>query len=235
MKKKMTEKPILMEIRALEKIYNPETETALRVLKGIDLKIAAGTFMSIMGPSGSGKSTLMHLLGFLDTPSSGEYLFNGEDTTHFEENELADIRNKQIGFVFQAFHLLPRTSAQENVMLPMMYAGIPEKEQRNRAKKALEMVGLGERLDHTPSELSGGQQQRVSIARALVNNPKVIFADEPTGNLDSKSSEEIMKIFQELNASGKTVIMVTHEDDIAAYTRRRLVLKDGMIISDQSS
>lgn len=222
----------LIQIKKITKTYNENTEVELTVLHGIDMTIKEGDFVSIMGPSGSGKSTLMHLLGFLDSPSKGTYLFEGIDTTHFSENKLADIRNAKIGFVFQAFHLLPRTTALENVMLPMMYAGIPEPEQIKRATKALEMVGLGNRLDHTPAQLSGGQQQRVSIARALINEPRVIFADEPTGNLDSQSSYEIMAILEKLNQTGKTIIMVTHEDDIAAYSKRIIRIRDGKLESD---
>jgi len=225
----------LIKIRGIERTYNEDTDVALTVLHGLDLDIGAGEFVSIMGPSGSGKSTLMHILGFLDSPSVGSYSFDDIDTTDFSENQLADIRNEKIGFVFQAFHLLPRTTSLENVMLPLVYAGVPEKEQLERATKALEMVGLGDRLNHTPAELSGGQQQRVSIARALVNEPKVIFADEPTGNLDTASSYEIMAIFEELNSQGKTVIMVTHEDDIASYTKRVIYLRDGVIERDEKN
>lgn len=225
----------LIKISDIERTYNQGTEVALTVLHGIKLEICQGEFVSIMGPSGSGKSTLMHILGFLDSPSRGAYMFEDINTTDFSENKLSDIRNEKIGFVFQAFHLLPRTTALENVMLPLMYAGVSEKEQRKRATQALEMVGLGDRLDHTPAQLSGGQQQRVSIARALVNEPKVIFADEPTGNLDTVSSYEIMAIFETLNAQGKTIIMVTHEDDIAAYSKRIIYLRDGYIEQDKKN
>ncbi|NCP67823.1 ABC transporter ATP-binding protein [bacterium] len=223
----------MIKIRDIKRTYNEGTEVSLTVLHGIKLDITQGEFVSIMGPSGSGKSTLMHILGFLDSPSEGTYEFENINTTNFTENQLADIRNEKIGFVFQAFHLLPRTTSLENVMLPLMYAGVPEKQQRERATKALEMVGLGDRLDHTPAQLSGGQQQRVSIARALVNEPKVIFADEPTGNLDTASSYEIMSIFEALNKQGKTIIMVTHEDDIASYTKRIVYLRDGNIERDE--
>lgn len=223
----------LIEIKKLNKTYNAGTDIELKVLKGIDLKINAGEFVAIMGPSGSGKSTLMHLLGFLDKPSGGDYFFEGEQVTDFDETELASIRNKKVGFVFQAFHLLPRTSALENVQLPMIYGNVSEKEQMKRATKALEKVGLGDRLEHVPSELSGGQKQRVAIARALINDPKVVFADEPTGNLDSKSSEEIMDILKDLNTQGRTIIMVTHEEEIAAHTQRIIRVQDGKIISDE--
>jgi putative ABC transport system ATP-binding protein len=222
----------LIKIRDIKRTYNADSEVSLTVLHGINLDIDEGDFVSIMGPSGSGKSTLMHILGFLDSPSEGAYEFENVVTTDFSENKLSDIRNAKIGFVFQAFNLLPRTTALENVMLPLVYAGVPEKEQRERAQEALEMVGLGDRLDHTPAQLSGGQQQRVSIARALVNNPRVIFADEPTGNLDTASSYEIMAIFEALNNQGKTVIMVTHEDDIAAYTKRIILIRDGVLEKD---
>jgi len=222
----------LIDIRGIEKTYNAGTDIEVKVLKGIDLTIGAGEYVAIMGPSGSGKSTLMHLLGFLDTSTGGQYLFDGEDVTEFSEKELAGIRNKKVGFVFQAFHLLPRTSAIENVQLPMLYSGVSNKDQMARAQEALEAVGLGDRLRNTPAELSGGQQQRVSIARAMINNPRVLFADEPTGNLDSKSSAEIMQIFDDLHKSGTTIIMVTHEDDIAAHAERKIVLKDGMIVED---
>lgn len=223
----------LIKITHLTKTYNEGTDIELRVLKGISLEIKAGEFVSIMGPSGSGKSTLMHLLGFLDKTSGGKYEFEGEDVTEFDETELAKIRNEKVGFVFQAFHLLPRTTALENVQLPMVYAGVSDKEQKKRAQKALEQVGLGERLDHVPSELSGGQKQRVAIARALINDPKVIFADEPTGNLDSKSSDEIMAILTELNQQGRTIIMVTHEEEIASFTKRIIRVQDGKIMSDE--
>ncbi len=224
----------LIKLENLRKVYNNDTENRVEALKGIDLQIEQGEFLAIMGPSGSGKSTLMHLIGFLDRPTSGKYFFEGEEVTQFTDNDLADIRNRRVGFVFQAFNLLPRTTTLDNVMLPMLYAQTQSAQQMQA--KALEMVslvGLSDRANHHPSELSGGQQQRVAIARALVNDPKVIFADEPTGNLDSKSSTEIMDLFKRLNQSGHTLIFVTHEEDIAAYATRVIRVKDGVIISDK--
>jgi len=203
------------------------------VLRGINLTVEEGEFIAIMGPSGSGKSTLMHILGFLDRPSSGTYQFNNQNVENLNDDELALIRNQEIGFVFQAFNLLPRTSALENVSLPLIYAGVKPAEQKERALKALEMVDLSDRVEHNPNELSGGQQQRVAIARSLINNPKVIFADEPTGNLDSKSSLEIMKIFQDLNAKGHTIILITHEEEIGSMCKRILHIRDGLIESDR--
>lgn len=223
----------LIEMEKVRKVYDNGTDNHVVALNGIDLQIEAGEFVAIMGPSGSGKSTLMHLIGFLDRPSSGKYLFDGHNVTHLSDNSLAEIRNRRVGFVFQAFNLLPRTSALDNVMLPMLYARFTENEKmRSRAKEILAEVGLGNRLDHQPSELSGGQQQRVAIARALVNDPAVIFADEPTGNLDTKSSVEIMEIFKRLNHQGRTLIFVTHEESIAGYAKRIIKIKDGEIISD---
>lgn len=208
-------------------------EIVTTVLRGIDLAVEEGEFIAIMGPSGSGKSTLMHILGFLDRPSSGTYQFNNKNVENLSDDELAFIRNQEIGFVFQAFNLLPRTSALENVSLPLIYAGVKASEQKDRALRALEMVGLADRIEHKPNELSGGQQQRVAIARSLINNPKVIFADEPTGNLDSKSSIEVMKIFQDLNAKGHTIILITHEEDIGSMCKRILYIRDGLIESDR--
>lgn len=205
------------------------TVTALR---DINLKIQENEFVAIMGPSGSGKSTLMNILGCLDTPTNGSYLFNSVDITHLDDDELSIIRNKNIGFIFQSFNLLPRLTALQNVELPLMYAEIEKSERRDLAEKSLEKVGLADRIHHKPTELSGGQRQRVSIARALVNNPGIILADEPTGALDSQSSNEIMQIFQNLHDEGHTILVITHESDIAACAKRVLQLKDGMIISD---
>jgi len=190
-------------------------------------------YVAIMGPSGSGKSTLMNLIGCLDTPSAGEYWLNGELVSHMGDDELARVRNREIGFVFQTFNLLPRASALQNVELPLVYAGVPTAERRERSREALERVQLADRMDHRPNELSGGQRQRVAIARALVNRPAILLADEPTGNLDSTTSEEIMRVFEELASKGQTVIMVTHEPDIAAHARRIVVLRDGRISSDE--
>lgn len=202
-------------------------------LKNINLKIQKGEFTAIMGPSGSGKSTFMNILGCLDRMNGGKYILNGTDVSKLTDKELAHIRNKEIGFVFQAFNLLPRMNILENVELPMVYAGVSMKERRERALIALEKVGLGDRVRHKPNEISGGQKQRVAIARAIVNSPHVIMADEPTGNLDTKSSIDIMKIFQDLNNEGVTIVMVTHEPDIAAYTKRVVRFRDGEIISDE--
>lgn len=207
--------------------------TPLKVLKGIQLEIQPGEFTAIMGSSGSGKSTLLNILGCLDKPTRGDYFIDGINVSKMSRNELADIRNSKIGFIFQSYNLLPRTTAQENVELPLLYnKKISGRERRSRAKEALIKVGLGDRLDHRPNQLSGGQQQRVSIARALVNNPVVILADEPTGNLDTLTSYQIMEQFQELNANGITIIMVTHEQDIASFAKRNVIFKDGKIIKD---
>jgi putative ABC transport system ATP-binding protein len=222
---------VLIKLDGIVKDYSPG-DMPLRVLHGVSLEVRDGEFVAIMGSSGSGKSTLMNLLGCLDRPSEGEYLLAGRNVSLLGRNELAEVRNQTIGFVFQSFNLLTRTSALENVELPLVYAGVPSKERCLRAQKALERVGLGERLHHTPNQLSGGQQQRVAIARALVGSPRLILADEPTGNLDSRTSVEVMALFQELGAAGITVILVTHELDIAAYAARVVVLKDGLIASD---
>jgi putative ABC transport system ATP-binding protein len=202
------------------------------VLKGINLEIKKGEYVALMGPSGSGKSTLMNLLGCLDTPTSGHYVLNGKDVSQMKDDELAEIRNKEIGFVFQTFNLLPRTTALDNVALPMIYAGYGKSDRIARAKEVLTQVNLADRMDHQPNQLSGGQRQRVAVARALVNKPSIILADEPTGNLDSKTSVEIMKLFSDIHAQGNTVILVTHEEDIAAYAHRVIRLRDGLIESD---
>jgi putative ABC transport system ATP-binding protein len=203
------------------------------VLKGIDLTIYKGEYVALMGPSGSGKSTLMNLLGCLDTPTSGQYILNGKDVSQMHDDELAEIRNTEIGFVFQTFNLLPRTTALDNVALPMIYAGYSKSERTLRATEVLGQVNLADRMDHQPNQLSGGQRQRVAIARALVNKPSIILADEPTGNLDSKTSVEIMGLFNEIHKNGNTVILVTHEEDIAAYAHRVIRLRDGIIESDK--
>lgn len=205
----------------------------LPVLKGINLDIFKNEYVALMGPSGSGKSTLMNILGCLDSPTSGTYILNGKDVSRMPDNDLADVRNQEIGFVFQQFNLLPRLSAAENVALPLIYSGIPKKERLERAKAMLEKVQLADRSHHKPNELSGGQIQRVAIARALVNNPSIILADEPTGNLDSKTSVEVMRIFDEIQSGGNTVILVTHEEDIAAYAHRVVRLRDGVVESDK--
>ncbi len=222
----------IIRLEAISKVYG-EGETTVHALRQASLTIAEGQFVAVMGPSGSGKSTLMNVIGCLDTPTSGQYLLAGEDVSTLDAGQLAEIRNKLLGFVFQSFNLLARTSAVENVELPMVYAGVPAKERRERAIEALNRVGLGKRLDHRPNQLSGGQQQRVAIARAIVNRPRVIVADEPTGALDSRTSLEIMALFQELVAAGMTVVLVTHEPDIAAYANRLLVVRDGEIVSDE--
>jgi len=205
----------------------------INVLKGIDLVINKGEYVALMGPSGSGKSTLMNLLGCLDTPTSGSYILNGKDVSQMHDDELAEIRNKEIGFVFQTFNLMPRTSALDNVALPMVYAGYPKSERNIRATEVLTQVNLADRMDHKPNELSGGQRQRVAIARALVNKPSIILADEPTGNLDSKTSEEIMGLFDVIHKNGNTIILVTHEEDIAAHAHRIIRLRDGLLQSDK--
>jgi len=224
----------LIKLENLKKVYFPGLDNELVVLKGIDLTIEEGEFVAIMGPSGSGKSTLMHLIGFLDRASSGKYIFEKKDATKLSDNELADIRNQKVGFVFQAFNLLARTTSLDNVTLPMLYQNkYSESEMEAAGLKMLAAVGLSDRVHHHPSELSGGQQQRVAIARALINDPKIIFADEPTGNLDSKSTLEIMKLFKQLNQEGRTLIFVTHEEEIAHYASRIIRLKDGEIIEDK--
>ena len=204
----------------------------VQALKGINLDVKKGEFISIMGPSGSGKSTLMNIIGCLDSPSDGEYYLNNKPVSKLNDDELADIRNKEIGFVFQSFNLLARNTAFENVMLPLKYAGLKKVEARKRSQKVLDLVGLTSRANHTPAELSGGQQQRVAIARALVNEPGILFADEPTGNLDSKTGQDVMKIFKELNEKGQTIILITHEESIANQSNRIITIMDGLIKSD---
>jgi len=222
-----TNEPVL-SIRDVKKDY-VMGEVVTHALRGVDFEVHEGEFIAIMGHSGSGKSTMLHILGFLDTPSSGQYFLDGIDTTKLSEDDLAEIRNKKLGFVFQAFNLLPRTSAIDNVRMPMIYAGVDEKIQFEKAEKALIAVGLSHRLKNHPNEMSGGEQQRVAIARALINNPRLILADEPTGNLDSKSTEEIMGIFDELHRKGHTIIMVTHEDNVADHAEKIVKMKDGMV------
>lgn len=207
-------------------------EEVVQALKSVTFSISKGEYVAFMGPSGSGKSTLMNIIGALDTPSGGTYILNGKDVSNMDDNELAEIRNKEIGFVFQTFNLLPRSTSLDNVALPLVYSGIKQSERNARALKSLTDVGLGNRAGHKPNELSGGQRQRVAIARALVNNPSILLADEPTGNLDSKTSYEIMDLFDQLHQKGNTIIMVTHEDDIALYAHRIIRLRDGLIESD---
>jgi putative ABC transport system ATP-binding protein len=218
--------------RGIRRDYDMGGEV-VHALRGVDLAIRRNEYVAIMGPSGSGKSTLMNIVGCLDTPNAGEYWLNGELVSRMKDDELARVRNREIGFVFQTFNLLPRATALHNVELPLVYAGVPSAERKRRAKEALERVQLGDRVDHRPNELSGGQRQRVAIARALINNPAILLADEPTGNLDSQTSDEIMRVFEGLASGGQTVIMVTHEPDIAAHARRVVVLRDGRISSDE--
>jgi len=204
----------------------------VRALDGVSLQIEQGDYVAVMGPSGSGKSTLMNLIGCLDTPSTGSYVLNGREVSKMVDDELAQIRNREIGFIFQTFNLLPRADAIQNVELPLVYAGVPRKERHTRAEKALDSVGLGSRKHHRPNEMSGGQRQRVAIARALVNGPSILLADEPTGNLDSKTGEEILALMEELHRAGNTIILVTHEDDLAQHAARIVRLRDGKIVSD---
>ena len=224
--------PVIIETRSLEKFYELGAET-VRALRGVDLRITRNEYVAIMGPSGSGKSTLMNLIGCLDTPTGGEYVLNGHPVAGMGEDALARVRNREIGFVFQTFNLLPRSTALENVELPLVYGGLGKRDRRERATEALRHVGLGDRMDHRPNQLSGGQRQRVAIARALVTRPSIILADEPTGNLDSQTSEEIMALFARLHEEGQTIIMVTHEPDIAAHAERVVTLRDGQIASDR--
>ncbi len=226
--------PLVIDIEGVTKLYKMGAET-VHALRGVSVQIRRNEYLAIMGPSGSGKSTLMNMLGCLDTPTAGRYEFSGKNVATMVDDELADIRNREIGFVFQTFNLLPRSDALHNVELPLIYAGIPKSERLDRAREALENVGLGDRLHHRPNELSGGQRQRVAIARALVTRPSIILADEPTGNLDSKTGVEIMNLFEQLYAQGNTLIVVTHEEDIARHARRIVRLRDGLIESDASS
>ncbi|MFT6844003.1 MAG: putative ABC transport system ATP-binding protein [Flavobacteriales bacterium] len=221
----------VLNIKDISKTYKIGTEV-VRALQSISLDIQNNEYLALMGPSGSGKSTLMNILGCLDTPTGGEYFLSGTDVSRMLDNELAMVRNREIGFVFQTFNLMPRYTALENVSLPLVYAGMPKKERDERAKEVLEQVGLGDRMDHKPNELSGGQRQRVAVARALVNKPSIILADEPTGNLDSKTSNEIMNLFGEIHANGNTVILVTHEEDIAKHAHRIIRLRDGLVETD---
>jgi putative ABC transport system ATP-binding protein len=221
----------IIDIKAITRDFQLGSET-VHVLKGIDLVINKGEYVALMGPSGSGKSTLMNILGCLDTPTSGSYILNGKQVSEMHDDELAEIRNKEIGFVFQTFNLMPRTTALDNVALPMVYAGFSKDERNKRATEVLTQVGLADRMDHKPNQLSGGQRQRVAVGRALVNKPSIILADEPTGNLDSKTSVEIMKLFGEIHSNGNTVILVTHEEDIAAHAHRIIRLRDGIIEND---
>jgi putative ABC transport system ATP-binding protein len=223
---------VLIEITDLVKVYDMGA-TQVRALDGVSLNVERGEYIAIMGPSGSGKSTLMNLIGCLDTPTSGSYRLNGQSVNELDDNALAHIRNKEIGFVFQTFNLLPRTSALENVEVPLIYAGISRHDRHLRARTTLETVGLADRAHHQPSELSGGQRQRVAIARALVNSPSLLLADEPTGNLDSRTGAEIMQLFDELNARGNTIVLVTHEEDIAAHAHRFVRLRDGQVLEDR--
>ena len=226
------EKKTIISIRNIRKRY-VVGEVEVNALAGVDLTINKNDYVAIMGPSGSGKSTLMNILGCLDTPTSGSYVLNGTDVSHMDEDELADVRNQEIGFVFQTFNLMPRYTALENVALPLIYAGIPKHIRIEQAEKSLESVSLDDRMEHRPNELSGGQRQRVAVARALVNNPSIILADEPTGNLDSKTSIDIMRLFERIYENGNTLIVVTHEEDIAQHARRIVRLKDGKIESDE--
>ena len=221
----------IIRVSGLERSYVMGTET-VHALRGVDEQIKRNEYVAIMGPSGSGKSTLMNLMGCLDTPTAGEYWLNGQEVSRMSDDALARVRNKEIGFVFQTFNLLPRATALQNVELPLVYAGVPSAERRRKASAALERVGLGDRMDHRPNELSGGQRQRVAIARGLVNDPALLLADEPTGNLDSTTTEEILDVFERLHEQGQTIIIVTHESEVAQHAHRTVVIRDGRIASD---
>ena len=229
----MIQDTTVIALQGIQRLYRMGDET-IYALRGVDLSIERNEYVALMGPSGSGKSTLMNLIGCLDSPSAGSYWLNGQDVAGLSDNQLAQIRNKEIGFVFQTFNLLPRLSALDNVALPLIYAGVSEAQRRERALEVLNQVGLGDRVSHKPNELSGGQRQRVAVARALVNRPSLILADEPTGNLDSKTSIEIMELFATIHALGNTIVLVTHEEDIARHAHRMVRLKDGVVESDQT-
>jgi putative ABC transport system ATP-binding protein len=222
---------IIIEARDIHKEYRMGTQT-VHALRGVSFDIKKNEYVALMGPSGSGKSTMMNMIGCLDTPSKGDYILNGHDVKKLTDNQLAEVRNREIGFVFQTFNLLPRSTALANVELPLIYSGLRSSERRKRAIEVLDKVGLADRMDHKPNELSGGQRQRVAVARALVNNPSILLADEPTGNLDTKTGHEIMELFEELYGMGNTIILVTHEEDIAAHARRVIRLRDGLLESD---